>query len=54
MNDQKVDKTRDLDRITKSPNRLWRVTINRGGQQDIRIFYIQLLKDHGIVSQHDH
>jgi ankyrin repeat protein len=28
--------------------------INRGGQQDIRIFYIQLLKDHGIVSQHDH
>jgi ankyrin repeat protein len=28
--------------------------INRGGQQDIRIFYIQLLKDHGIVSTHDH
>ena len=28
--------------------------INRGGQQDIRIFYIQLLKDHGIVSDHDH
>jgi ankyrin repeat protein len=28
--------------------------INRGGQQDIRIFYIQLLKDHGIVSNHDH
>ncbi|HEY2009864.1 MAG TPA: ankyrin repeat domain-containing protein, partial [Rhizomicrobium sp.] len=28
--------------------------INRGGQQDIRIFYIQLLKDRGIVSQHDH
>src|SRR6185437_3695002 len=28
--------------------------INRGGQQDIRIFYIQLLKDHGIVSKHDH
>ena len=26
--------------------------INRGGQQDIRIFYIQLLKDHGIVSDH--
>ena len=23
--------------------------INRGGQQDIRIFYVQLLKDHGIV-----
>ncbi len=33
VNDQKVDKTRDLDRITKSPSRLWRVTINRGGQQ---------------------
>ncbi len=28
--------------------------INRGGQQDIRIFYIKLLKDHGIVSDHDH
>jgi ankyrin repeat protein len=28
--------------------------INRGGQQDIRLFYIQLLKDHGIVSKHDH
>jgi ankyrin repeat protein len=28
--------------------------INRGGQQDIRLFYIQLLKDHGIVSHHDH
>ena len=28
--------------------------INRGGQQDIRLFYIQLLKDHNIVSTHDH
>ena len=28
--------------------------INRGGQQDIRIFYIALLKEHGIVSDHDH
>jgi ankyrin repeat protein len=28
--------------------------INRGGQQDIRLFYIQLLKDHNIVSHHDH
>jgi ankyrin repeat protein len=28
--------------------------INRGGQQDIRLFYIQLLKDRGIVSKHDH
>jgi len=28
--------------------------INRGGQQDIRLFYIQLLKDHGIVSKQDH
>jgi ankyrin repeat protein len=28
--------------------------INRGGQQDIRLFYIQLLKDRGIVSHHDH
>jgi len=28
--------------------------INRGGQQDIRLFYIKLLKDRGIVSKHDH
>jgi ankyrin repeat protein len=28
--------------------------INRGGQQDIRIFYVKLLKDRGIVSDHDH
>jgi len=28
--------------------------INRGGQQDIRLFYVQLLKDRGIVSHHDH
>jgi ankyrin repeat protein len=28
--------------------------INRGGQQDIRLFYIKLLKDRGIVSDHDH
>ena len=28
--------------------------INRGGQQDIRIFYVQLLKERGIVSKNDH
>jgi len=27
------------------------ISSNRGGQQDIRIFYIQLLKDHGIREQ---
>jgi ankyrin repeat protein len=28
--------------------------INRGGQQDIRIFYVQLLKDKGVAASLNH
>ena len=33
INNEKVAKTRDLDRLTKAGSRVWRVTIIRGGQQ---------------------
>jgi Do/DeqQ family serine protease len=33
VNNEKIAKTRDLERITKEPSRVWRVTISRGGQQ---------------------
>jgi Do/DeqQ family serine protease len=33
VNNQKIEKSADLDRITRSGSRQWRVTINRGGQQ---------------------
>ncbi|MGP0088570.1 MAG: DegQ family serine endoprotease [Xanthobacteraceae bacterium] len=33
VNNEKITKTRDLERVTKDPSRVWRVTINRGGQQ---------------------
>jgi Do/DeqQ family serine protease len=33
VNDEKIAKTRDLERVTKDPSRVWRVTISRGGQQ---------------------
>ena len=33
VNDQKVARTADLERLTKQQNRLWRITIRRGGQQ---------------------
>jgi Do/DeqQ family serine protease len=33
VNNEKIVLTRDLDRITKQPSRLWRITIMRGGQQ---------------------
>src|SRR5262249_12523621 len=33
VNNEKTGKTRDLERITKEPSRVWRVTITRGGQQ---------------------
>jgi Do/DeqQ family serine protease len=32
VNGEKVERTRDLDRIAKATNRLWRITIVRGGQ----------------------
>jgi Do/DeqQ family serine protease len=33
VNDQKIAKTRDLERATSQPSRVWRITITRGGQQ---------------------
>jgi Do/DeqQ family serine protease len=33
VNNQKIEKSADLDRITRAGSRLWRVIINRGGQQ---------------------
>ncbi len=33
VNDEKIARTRDLDRLTKAGSRMWTVTIVRGGQQ---------------------
>jgi Do/DeqQ family serine protease len=33
VNNEKITKTRDLERITREASRVWRITINRGGQQ---------------------
>jgi len=33
VNNQKIVKTRDLDRALAQPSRVWRITIRRGGQQ---------------------
>ena len=33
VNNQKIDKPADLDRITRAGGRTWRITIDRGGQQ---------------------
>jgi Do/DeqQ family serine protease len=33
VNNQKIEKSADLDRITRAGSRQWRITINRGGQQ---------------------
>jgi Do/DeqQ family serine protease len=38
VNNQKIGKTRDLDRIAQAGSRLWRVTIQRGGQQISAVF----------------
>jgi S1-C subfamily serine protease len=38
VNNEKIDKTRDLERITKDQARLWRVTLMRGGQQVSVVF----------------
>jgi S1-C subfamily serine protease len=38
VNNENIAHTRDLDRITKQPSRLWRVTILRGGQQISVVF----------------
>src|SRR5262249_33745445 len=33
VTDQKIAKSRDLDRVSSQPSRIWRITIIRGGQQ---------------------
>jgi Do/DeqQ family serine protease len=33
VNNQKISKTADLERVTKEPSRFWRITMLRGGQQ---------------------
>jgi len=33
VNNQKIGKTRDLEKATSQPSRVWRITIMRGGQQ---------------------
>src|SRR5712691_9747926 len=33
VNGERIASTQDLERVTKNPKRLWRVTIQRGGQQ---------------------
>jgi Do/DeqQ family serine protease len=33
VNNERIAKTRDLERITREPSRLWRITLLRGGQQ---------------------
>jgi Do/DeqQ family serine protease len=38
VNNEQVAKTHDLERITRNPNRLWRITIMRGGQQISVVF----------------
>jgi Do/DeqQ family serine protease len=38
VNNQRIEKSADLDRITRAGGRQWRVTINRGGQQISVIF----------------
>jgi Do/DeqQ family serine protease len=38
VNNEKISKTRDLERISKEPARVWRVTLMRGGQQVSVVF----------------
>jgi S1-C subfamily serine protease len=38
VNNEKVARTRDLERITREPGRSWRLTILRGGQQISAVF----------------
>jgi Do/DeqQ family serine protease len=38
VNNEKIARTSDLDRVTKQPSRLWRITILRGGQQISVVF----------------
>jgi Do/DeqQ family serine protease len=38
VNSEKIATTRDLERITKEPSRLWRITLMRGGKQISVVF----------------
>ena len=38
VNGTKIAKTRDLDKVAKAGARLWRITIQRGGQQISAVF----------------
>ncbi len=38
VNGEKVERTRDLDKIAKAGARVWRVTIQRGGRQISAVF----------------
>jgi Do/DeqQ family serine protease len=38
INNEKIEKTRDLEKITKAGARVWRVTIERGGRQISAVF----------------
>ncbi len=38
VNNEKIAKTRDLERATAAPNRSWRIIIRRGGQQITAVF----------------
>jgi Do/DeqQ family serine protease len=38
VNSQKIEKSADLDRVTRAGSHLWRVTIDRGGQQISAVF----------------
>ena len=38
VNDTKIAKTRDLEKVAKAGARVWRVTIQRGGQQISAVF----------------
>jgi Do/DeqQ family serine protease len=33
VNNERITQTRDLERVTRQPSRIWRITIMRGGQQ---------------------
>jgi Do/DeqQ family serine protease len=38
VNNERIGRTRDLERVTKEPKRVWRITIDRGGQQISAVF----------------
>ena len=38
VNNTKIEKTGDLDRVAREQNRAWRVTIQRNGQQMSVVF----------------